>query len=115
MFEEADPIARTGRAFGAQGGSVGELTALEVVQRGRQKLKTSLLDKPKLKAELLDRLGNVFLSLNRMEEAAPLLEEALALRLEHCEKVSPDVAVSMQSLASLAGSSGRGSEAPGAV
>ncbi len=111
MFEEADPIARTGRAFGAQRGSVGELTALEVVQRGRQKLKTSLLDKPKLRAELLDRLGNVFLSLNRMEEAAPLLEEALALRLEHCEKVSPDVAVSMQSLASLAGSSGRGSEA----
>ena len=111
MFQEADPIARTGRAFGAQRRNVGELTALEVVQRGRQKLKTSLLDKPKLRAELLDRLGNVFLSLNRMEEAAPLLEEALDLRLEHCEKVSSDVAVSMQSVALLAGSTGRGSEA----
>jgi serine/threonine protein kinase len=111
MFQEADPIARTGRAFGAQRQNAGKLTAVEVVQRGRQKLKTSLMNKPKLKAELLDRLGNVFLSLNRMDEAEPLLKEALELRLEHCEKVSPDVAVSMQSLASLAGISGRGSEA----
>jgi len=111
MFQEADPIARTGRVFGAQRRNVGDLTALEVVQRGRQKLKTSLLDKPRLKAELLDRIGNVFLSLNRMDEAAPLLNEALQLRQEHCEKVSPDVAVSLQSLGSLAASRGRGSEA----
>ena len=111
MFQEADPIARTGRAFGAQRRNVGDLTALEVVQRGRQKLKTSLLDKPRLKAELLDRIGNVFLSLNRMDEAAPLLNEALQLRQEHCEKVSPDVAVSLQSLGSLAASRGRESKA----
>ena len=111
LFQDADPIARTGRLFGAQTRGEGELTALEVVQRGRDKLQTSLRDKPKVRAELLDQIGNVLLNLNRMEEADPLLQEAFELRRTEYEARSPEMAKSIQSLGLLKASQGRVYEA----
>lgn len=107
LFQDADPIARTGRLFGAQTRGDGELTALEVVQRGRDQLQSSLQDKPKVRAELLDRIGNVLLNLNRMDEADPLLQEALELRRNEYEARSPEVAESIQSIGFLKASQGR--------
>src|SRR6185312_11602367 len=38
LFEDVDPVARTGRAFGLQKRGEGALTAVEVVDRGALKL-----------------------------------------------------------------------------
>ena len=101
LFEDADPIARTGRMFGSQNRGEGELTALEVVNRGTSKLETALIDKPRVRASLLDQIGTVYLNLDRPQEAEPLLEEALQLRLQELGPDHLEVAASWQSLGVL--------------
>lgn len=101
LFEDADPIAMTTRAFGAQQRGEDPLTAVEVVDRGAAKLKDALQDKPRVRASLLDRIGNVYISLGEVEKAAPLIEEALRLRQTQPEPDELEVAASLQSLGML--------------
>jgi tetratricopeptide (TPR) repeat protein len=101
LFEDVDPVARTGRAFGAQKRGEKALTAVEVVDRGARKLKTALRDKPRVRAALLDRIGTVYLDLERAREAEPLLQEALQIRLAEYGPDSLEAAASRQSIGLL--------------
>ena len=101
LFEDADPIALTGRMFGSQKRGDGALTALEIVDRAALKLKTSLADKPRTRAALLDCIGDVYLDQGRPREAEPLIREAMQLRRARFGDDHIETAMSMQSLGSL--------------
>lgn len=101
LFEDVDPIARRGRAFGPQKRGEGALTAGEVVDRGVLKLRTAVRDKPRVRAALLDRLGTVYLDLERACDAEPLLQESLRIRLAEYDPDSLEVAASRQSIGLL--------------
>ncbi|MDG1874301.1 MAG: tetratricopeptide repeat protein [Mariniblastus sp.] len=108
LFQDVDPIARTGRPFGMQSRtSQGDLTALEVLRRGSKQLKTELVSSPRVRAQLLDRIGNVYINLDEVEEAAPLLEEALEIRVREFGPDSLPTAESIQSIGILETSLGR--------
>ena len=80
LFEDADPIARHGGSFGVEKRIGPEITAKEVVDQSADRLRDSLHEDPKIRALLLDKIGNVYLSLTLPSEAAPLIEESLKLR-----------------------------------
>ncbi|MDG2222671.1 MAG: tetratricopeptide repeat protein, partial [Rubripirellula sp.] len=101
LFEDADPIARTERAFGAQRRGEGELLAVEVVNRGRNKLKTELLTQPRVRAVLLDKIGNVYLSIGKVDDGEALMREAAILRLEEFGPQSLEYAETLESLGVL--------------
>jgi serine/threonine protein kinase len=101
LFEDASPIAITGRMFGTQLSDDGVMTALDVVDRGAAKLKTELKDNPVVRAVLLDRIGRVYLDLGRPVKAQPLLEEALRIRLELNGPDNLDYANGLQGLGLL--------------
>ena len=98
MFEDADPIARHGRTMGARGKVGPELTAREILGYGIKSLDGSLTNSPIIRAGLLDKVGNVCLSLGLHNEAAPLIEEALAIRRDEHGPEHLEVAASLRAL-----------------
>lgn len=99
LFEDADPIARTERSFGAQRRGEGEMLAVEIVNRGRQKLETELLEQSRIRAVLLDKIGNVYLSLGKVDEGESLIREAASLlQLEPLGEQSLQYAETLESL-----------------
>ncbi|MFT7619456.1 MAG: serine/threonine protein kinase [Planctomycetota bacterium] len=99
LFEESDPIALAGRSFGANSQEGQVLTARDVLDRGAKQLGTTLLDQPKVRAKLLDTVGNVYLGLGFPEAAAPLITEALEIRKEHLGEKHPEYTESLMSMA----------------
>ncbi|HEY1190726.1 MAG TPA: tetratricopeptide repeat protein, partial [Gemmata sp.] len=93
LFEDNTPVAFTSRILGRQSPDAAKLTALDIVARGAQKLNTELRDKPRIRAALLERIGNVYTDLGRPREAQPLLEEALELNRQFGPE-SPEYATS---------------------
>jgi serine/threonine protein kinase len=98
MFEDADPIARHGRTMGARGRVGPDLTAREIMGYGIKSLEGSLTNSPMIRAGLLDKIGNVCLSLGLYSEAAPLIEEAFAIRVASHGMEHVDVAASLRAL-----------------
>lgn len=98
LFQDSDPLAVGGRVFGAVPRRSDTLLAREVVDRGRKQLETQLKDKPKLRAMLLDKIGNVYLGLGDITKAEELLREALLLRRTLLPPDHPDLATSLQSM-----------------
>ena len=72
LFEEASPELSKGEA----------MTVETLLQRGADSLGDELRGQPAIRARMLHTLGTVQYQLGRYDEAAPLLEEALALRRE---------------------------------
>ncbi len=70
MFEGLNPW---------QGSGV-EVTAREVLERGVDKVEQELPDHPEVRASLQDAIGTVYVHLGLYDDAAPLLEAALATR-----------------------------------
>src|SRR5262249_3932130 len=101
IFEDADPMAAGGRSFGVQKRSAANLTAREVLDRAAKKLSTALKDRPQVRAVLLDKLGNAYLGLGFVEQAEPLLTEALQLRRQTPGPEHPDLAASLHSVGYL--------------
>lgn len=64
----------------AQGGRL-DHTALEVLDRGRDRLEHELTDQPQVRARLLEALGNAYRGINEGGSGAPLLEAAAQLSL----------------------------------
>jgi serine/threonine-protein kinase len=56
------------------------ITAREVLDKGFEQVGSGLEDQPEVRAELLDVMGRVYQNLGLYERAAPLLEQALAIR-----------------------------------
>ena len=115
LFEDADPVARTERMFGAQRRGDGDLTAVEVVNRGRKKLEQELLDQPRVRALLLDKIGNVYLGLDRASDAETLLQEAERIRLKEFGPESSEYAQTLESLGMLYMNRNEGSKSNAAL
>jgi eukaryotic-like serine/threonine-protein kinase len=90
VFENADPYEK-----GAENVSTREL--LEI---GAQRVSEELAGEPEVQASLLYAIGQVSYHLGLQEEAAPLLERALALRRQTAPN-SLDLAASLESVAWL--------------
>ncbi|MEZ0335911.1 MAG: protein kinase, partial [Gemmatimonadales bacterium] len=69
LFEASDPSQALGK----------ELTASELLIRGRRNLDTALAGQPEVRAELLTVLGQVHRSLGQLSQADTLLGQAVAL------------------------------------
>ena len=70
LFGASDP----GRSGGA------ELTARELLRRGRERVERALVDQPELAARLLERIGESYSALNLFSEAIATHTRALELR-----------------------------------
>ena len=66
-------------------GALIELSALDVLDRGRERITTELVDQPQVRARLLEALGHAYRHMNLGAVAVPLLHEAAGLNL------SPDI------------------------
>ncbi len=62
-------------------GALVELSAREVLDRGRDRIATELADQPQVRARLLEALGHAYRHMNLGAIAVPLLREAAALNL----------------------------------
>jgi serine/threonine protein kinase len=70
LFAAADPY-RTGSR---------DVTAVDLLRVGEQRLREDLLDQPQLRASLLERIGESYTNLERYSDALAPLERALELR-----------------------------------
>ena len=61
--------------------SSGELTARAVLDAGRARIDSELIDQPAVRARLLESLGHAYRHMNRGTIAVPLLQQAAALNL----------------------------------
>jgi serine/threonine-protein kinase len=82
LFEAADPGEALGR----------DLTASELLRRGRAGIDTALAEQPEVRAELLAVLGVVHRSLGQLPEADTLLGQAVALTRSLPGDADPDLA-----------------------
>jgi tetratricopeptide (TPR) repeat protein len=69
LFEHANPDSAGGR----------QVTALEMLDRGVERIQGQFLDRPAIRARLLDVFGQINNWLQRYERSRPILEEALRL------------------------------------
>ncbi len=92
LFEVADSGENRGNS----------ITAREVLSAGADRIRTELTDQPRVRAALMETMGRVFRLLGLYDEAAPLLDESLALRREHLGDRHPDVGLSLYRSAMLA-------------
>jgi serine/threonine protein kinase/Flp pilus assembly protein TadD len=92
LFEVSDPMESPGDT----------ITAREILDRGAERIDSELDDRPLTKARMLQTIGRVYQSLGLYEEAEQPKEEALAIRRRELGNEHPDVAHSLDSLASLA-------------
>ncbi|MBX9679148.1 MAG: serine/threonine-protein kinase [Gemmataceae bacterium] len=94
LFDESDPLGLEGRAFPSKKLPKDAIDTRKFLDRGSERLKTLLLDQPLPRAELLDKVGTVYIGFAEFDRALPLLEESLKLRLAHLPEDHPDVATS---------------------
>lgn len=69
LFEGADPAVTRGR----------EVSARELLDRGASELDTASIDRPEIRARLLEALGGIYITIGQPEIASRQLEEAVAL------------------------------------
>ena len=101
LFEGADPWN-----IGAE-----KITARQMLDRGRARIRGDLQDPPEIRANLLAVLGGVYGHLGLFTEAVPLAEEALEIRIGHLGSEHADVATSLKRIAWLDRQQGRFEEA----
>jgi serine/threonine protein kinase/tetratricopeptide (TPR) repeat protein len=88
IFRVADPGFARGET----------VTARELLDRGAGRIRRELQDEPRVQATLLVTIGDVYRHLGLYERAAPLLEEALAIRSRVLGEQNLDTATSLESL-----------------
>jgi tetratricopeptide (TPR) repeat protein/tRNA A-37 threonylcarbamoyl transferase component Bud32 len=97
MFEASDPLGLGGTPI-LPFRSGETLTALKILDRGKDFVTSSLDQDPEVQAKLMDTLGGVYCTLGHTETAAPLLEKALAFRRAHLPPDDPDLASTLHNL-----------------
>jgi serine/threonine-protein kinase len=93
LFDTADPT-------GAEPADPG-ITAREILDNGAQKITRELADRPEVRATLLDAIGVVYMNLGLYDQAAPLLEEEVAVLRDSPGTEDLDLARSLDHLAEL--------------
>ncbi|MEO8504948.1 MAG: serine/threonine-protein kinase [Acidobacteriota bacterium] len=101
LFQFSDP----GR------GASPDATARQILNRGAARLEGELTGQPRVRAKLLDTVGDVYRTLSLYPQSEPLLRRALALRERELGSASPEVADSLLSLGHLLHDEGRDAEA----
>ena len=91
MFELADPSVARGET----------ITALEILARGTERIKSELAGSPELQATLHDAVGRVYGGLQLYDTAEPLLETALETRRRVFGNNSLEVAGTLHNLGRL--------------
>lgn len=91
LFRVADPSEVLGDT----------ITAREILDKGSAQVKEELAEQPAVQATMMDVMGQVYQGLGLYGEAAPLLEEALAIRRDLLKSASPEVAQSLSNVARL--------------
>ncbi len=101
LFEVSEP----GKARGAS------LTALEILQRGADRISEELADQPLMQARLQATIGRVYDKMGLFNQAESFLEEALETRREQLGEEHVDVAQSFGALGDLYRKQGNYAEA----
>jgi serine/threonine-protein kinase len=92
LFRSPDPYAPADAERGR------DITVIEALDIGQQRIRTELDDQPELKASLLASISDVYGSLDQNREAIELREEALALEREIYGDRSEQVVASLRLL-----------------
>jgi serine/threonine-protein kinase len=90
-FQQADPFHTRGE----------RLSARDILDRGAGRVSRELAGQPDVQAALMDAIGRVDLGLGRLDQAAPLLEGALAARRKALGPTSLEVAQSLDHVAAV--------------
>ncbi|MCI0456531.1 MAG: tetratricopeptide repeat protein [Gemmataceae bacterium] len=98
MFEVSDPMGLNGFFYGSSDQLAGtELTALALIDYCKERVHKSKHASPRVRADILDTIGNVYRSLGRYRDAEELLQTALDLRRQG--RAPPaEIAASLHSL-----------------
>ena len=72
LFEAADPYTSRGES----------ITARELLDKGRDRVRTELADQPDVLADMLRTIGNAYGNLGMVDDAVALLKESRALRVQ---------------------------------
>jgi serine/threonine protein kinase/Tfp pilus assembly protein PilF len=91
MFEVSDPSEALGN----------KITAREILDKGAEKIKRDLKGQPLIQARLMNTMGRVYQNLGLYKDATPLITEALNTRRNLLGQEHPDLAESLDSLATL--------------
>jgi len=97
LFRVSDPSAARGR----------DVSARELLDKSVVELRGRFADQPRVLAELQLTMGDVYHNLGLLEQARPLVEEAVALRREVLGDAAPETLVAIKRLASLYRAQGR--------
>jgi serine/threonine-protein kinase len=92
LFEVSDPASSLGRS----------IDALELLERGAQRIDGELEDQPAVQARLLATLGQIYRKLGRLNESRSMEERALALRRACFGDRHVEVAESLHHLGTVA-------------
>jgi serine/threonine-protein kinase len=95
-FRLADPSRARGK----------NITAKEILDTGARRVSNELRGQPGLQATLMDTIGTVYLGLGELDQAQPLIEQALSIRRDALGAESLDVARSLFSLNRVYGERG---------
>ncbi len=88
LFKMAGPLDARGKT----------VTAREMLDKGAERIRQELGAQPAVQARLMTTIGQVFLDLGQHDRAAPLLEEALAIRRKTLGRDHADTAESVHTL-----------------
>jgi len=92
MFKESTPFEASGFLLGSANQSSADMTAREILDRGTEKVLSELSNQPRVKADLLEAIGSVYLGIDAPAAARPLLDRALEIRRETLSPDDPKIA-----------------------
>ncbi|MEJ2320244.1 MAG: serine/threonine-protein kinase [Gemmatimonadales bacterium] len=101
LFEVSDPDEARGNS----------ITAREILDQGAARITSELNDQPLIQARLLLTIGDVYRKLGLFADAEGLLERSLQIRRAELPADHPDVAATLQALATVYGNQDRYEEA----
>lgn len=101
LFEVSDP----------RGGRAADARALDLLDRGAERIEDQLRERPAVMAALMESIGSIYRNLGAYSRAGPILERALAVRRGEFGDESLAVAASLENLGELRRIEGRPGDA----
>ena len=83
------------------------MTAREILDRGADRIRSELSDRPLVQAQLMYTIGSVYRELGLFAQAQPLLEQSLSIRATKLDVNNEDFQTGQMELARLAQQQGR--------
>src|SRR5262249_22946221 len=88
-----------------------QVTAREILDKGRAEIETGLAGQPEVQARLMGTMGNVYTNLGLLKEARPLIEKSLTSSTSRLGSAHPDTLALRRDLADLTKLEGKLGEA----